>query len=241
MPFALFNGSQFRGFFNSYKTSLISTDAFKNSTEIPQFNDASNSTYGIGFSGQFVENIFNPYRGWIIDIQGGAGKNKIEKNPNLELVNYDSVLLEANIIEAKVNFQFFQPIAKNSTIMFQVNGAFKQSENLVDNQLYRVGGMGTLRGFDQQSILSSSFSFFTVEYRFLLDEKSRISLFSDFGWYEKNTVTDYQTDFPYGIGAGIAFDTSVGMFSLNYALGSQFASPLNFQTGKIHFGFVNFF
>lgn len=241
LPFTLYNGTRFRAFYNQFRTSLISTYNYQNRTDIPNFNDANNNSYGIGFTGSFVQNIFNPYKGWLLDLQGGAGKNKIIQNPGLEHVNYDSVLLESNLLEGEIKVSYFQPISRSSTIMIQVNSAVKLSDNLVENQLFRIGGLNSIRGFDEQSILSSSFAITTIEYRFLLDEKSRISVFADIGWYEKNAITNFQTDTPYGFGAGITFETNVGMFSLNYALGSQFNNPINFKTGKIHFGFVNFF
>lgn len=241
LPFTLYNGSRFRGFFNQFKTSLISTYNYQADTTIPPFNDAQVNSYGIGYSAESVENKFNPYKGFIIDFQGGAGKNKIIKNANLEHVNYDSILLESTYLEGKVKLSYFQPLSNHSTLLIQVNSGLKQSNNLVENQLYRIGGLNTIRGFDQQSILASSFSIATLEYRFLIDEKSRISVFTDIGWYEKKVINDFKTDVPFGFGAGISFETKVGMFSLNYALGSQFANPINFKTGKIHFGFVNFF
>ena len=48
-------------------------------------------------------------------------------------------------------------------------------------------------------------------------------------------------DRPFGVGAGISFDTRAGIFSLNYAIGKQFNNPIDFKTAKIHFGFVSVF
>ena len=49
------------------------------------------------------------------------------------------------------------------------------------------------------------------------------------------------SDFPFGIGAGINFETKAGIFGLNYALGSQNNNPLSIKNAKIHFGYVNYF
>ena len=241
IPFTLSNGSQFKGYFNKYSTSLISTQLYENSVEVPPYNDALNNTYGVGFTGFFVENKFNPYSGWIIDLTAGAGTNEIIKNSQLEQVNYDSISLESSFIESHVQLSYLHPITRNTTLLLKANTATKQSNNLVDNQLYRIGGLNTLRGFDEQSIFASSFAIATIEYRLLFDENSRVSVFTDIGWYEQNSITNYKTDIPYGFGAGITFGTGVGLFSLNYAMGSQFGSPVNFKTGKVHFGFINFF
>jgi len=241
IPFRMMNGSQFKGYLNQFKTSLIATSLYENSTKIPAFNDAKNLTYGIGYSAFFVENRFNPYKGWIIDFTGGAGTNTILKNGNLELVNYDSINLESSFLEGHLNLSYFQPISRNSTLLFQTNSGFKQSDNLVDNQLFRIGGLNSIRGFDQQSIFASSYAIGTIEYRLLFGETSRIVLFYDIAWYEQNSISNFKTDIPYGFGTGISFGTGVGQFSLNYALGSEQGNPIIFKTGKIHFGFVNFF
>ena len=61
------------------------------------------------------------------------------------------------------------------------------------------------------------------------------------GWIEKKLTHEYLNDIPYGLGAGINFETKPGIFSISYALGSQQNNPLLFKTAKIHFGFINFF
>ncbi len=241
IPFKLNNGTEFLGYLKNFSTSLISTDAYQNSTEIPPYNDAKSLSYGVGFSSFKVENKFNPYKGWTIELSGGAGTNTIIKNTALENVNYDSIPLESSSLEGTLRAQYFQPVTAQTTLLFRINSAFKNSANLVDNQLYRIGGLSTMRGLDEQSVFASSYGVATIEYRLLFDENSRISLFYDQGWYEQSTLTKFSTDTPYAFGAGLTFGTKVGLFSLNYALGSQFGNPINFKTGKIHFGFVNFF
>lgn len=241
VPYRISNGTEFHGFYDQFTTSLISVTDFENSESIPPFNDAENRLYGIGFTGQFVQNRFNPYKGWLIELNGGAGNNIIKRNPALEMVNYDSINLESRLLQGELNLSFFQPITAQTTLLIRANTATKQTNNLVDNQAYRIGGLNTLRGFDEQSIFASSYFIGTLEYRLLFDKNSRIVLFYDWAWYELSTITKFVSDNPYSFGAGITFGTKAGMFSLNYALGAQFNNPVNFRTGKIHFGFVNVF
>jgi hemolysin activation/secretion protein len=74
-----------------------------------------------------------------------------------------------------------------------------------------------------------------------LEQNSFFSLFYEQGWYENQVPEDLITDTPFGFGAGISFETKIGIFSLNYALGRQFNNPIEFRGSKIHFGFVNYF
>jgi hypothetical protein len=48
-------------------------------------------------------------------------------------------------------------------------------------------------------------------------------------------------DKPYGLGAGLNFETKAGIFSFTYAVGSLQDEPLSFKEAKIHFGLVNLF
>ena len=117
--------------------------------------------------------------------------------------------------------------------------AFLYNEALFDNELFRIGGIKTIRGFDEESIFASSYIIGTLEYRFILDKNSSIYAFSDGGYYEKTNSTINDT--PIGFGVGMNFQTGAGIFSINYAVGKQFDNPIDFRASKIHFGFVNFF
>ena len=125
--------------------------------------------------------------------------------------------------------------------MLKVKGATFFNENIFVNELFRIGGIKTIRGFDEESIFASSYLIGSLEYRFILEQNSNIYLFYDYGVLEKNERENYESDTPYSFGAGISFETKPGIFSLSYALGSQFGAPIIFRTAKVHFGFTSFF
>ena len=45
-----------------------------------------------------------------------------------------------------------------------------QSENMFKNELFRIGGLKTLRGFDEESITASFYNIATLEWRFLFEQ-----------------------------------------------------------------------
>ena len=49
---------------------------------------------------------------------------------------------------------------------------FYIGETMFQNELFRIGGLKTLRGFDEESIFASVYSIFTLEYRFILEQNS---------------------------------------------------------------------
>ena len=115
------------------------------------------------------------------------------------------------------------------------------NDDLYANELYRIGGLKTLRGMDEASITASSYVISTVEYRFLYEENSNFFLFVDQAWWERHVKDEFSTDTPMGFGLGTTFETKAGLFSLTYALGQQFDNPIQLRGGKVHFGFISLF
>jgi hypothetical protein len=66
-------------------------------------------------------------------------------------------------------------------------------------------------------------------------------LFFNQAYYEDRSKLSVFSDEPYGLGAGLNFETKAGIFSFTYAVGSLQDEPLSFKEAKIHFGLVNLF
>jgi hemolysin activation/secretion protein len=107
--------------------------------------------------------------------------------------------------------------------------------------MYRIGGLRTLRGFSEEVLFATTYSVASFEYRYLFEENSAVYLFTDAAWYEKTGTTNYVRDTPLGFGAGVNFETKSGIFTFNYALGSEFNNPILVRNAKISFGFRNVF
>ena len=144
---------------------------------------------------------------------------------------------------SEIEAMLFIPIKNRGTIKIGNQSAWLENSTLFLNDLYRIGGLKTLRGFDEESILASIYSIFTLEYRFLFEENSYLFFFSDAAYYENRGISfsGDRYDAPYSIGTGISFQTKAGIFSINYALGSQYGNAIDLRRGKVHFGIVSHF
>jgi hemolysin activation/secretion protein len=185
----------------------------------------------------------NPRKGFSITGTAGAGNKTIKKNDKLNPVVYNNLKLKSVQYSTELEADLFIPIKNRSTVKLGTRSAYLHNENLFQNELFRIGGLKTLRGFDEESIFASSYYIFSLEYRYLLEENSYLFLFGE-GAYTENlsiTYTGDRYDTPYGFGAGISFETKAGIFSINYALGSQYNNPIDIRAGKVHFGIVNYF
>jgi hemolysin activation/secretion protein len=134
------------------------------------------------------------------------------------------------------------PISGNNIIKFAFRGAsIFGNSTIFRNELFRIGGLKTLRGFDEESIFCSTYIIPTMEYRFLFSKNSNLLLFAEGAWYDNNSNGKYLQDTPISVGAGVNFETKAGILSLNYGIGNQFGNGFDPRSGKIHFGLTALF
>ena len=242
----LLERGDFVSLFVENKTSnLLSRNSFAEAIQIPELGDVRVNSFGLAYVRNKTNYKYNPTSGLLMNLNFSAGRKELRKIRVLEQNKpelYDSIQLRTNQFKGGVLLEYYIPLAQRSTIKIANRSASIYSERLYANELMRIGGLRTLRGFDEESISASTFSIFTLEYRFLLDQNSFFSVFSDYGLYENNTTgVEYISDTPVGVGAGVSFETKAGIFTFNYAVGSQFGNPIDVRAAKIHFGFINFF
>lgn len=233
--------SQLTTYFNSRKSDLISTIPFQYMTSLPNFADVTIQSYGLLYKTSTLNYKFNPTKGIDFELNISAGSKKIRKNAGLNEIVYQGVQLNSTNYRTELNAHYFIPLKKRSTLKTSINGGFIINESIFENELFRLGGNRTIRGFDEESIFASSFGIFTLEYRYLLEENSALFAFIEGAKLEKNTRNSYSKSDLYSFGAGINFQTKPGIFSVSYALGAQVGNPLLIRSAKIHFGFINYF
>ena len=118
-------------------------------------------------------------------------------------------------------------------------GLFDKNDSYSENELYRIGGFGSIRGFNEESILANLYGIGSLEYRFLPNEGFYISLFGDYAFTENKRV-NLNTNF-FSFGTGLSFLTKLGIFNLSYAVGKTDSTPFDFNNSKIHFGILSQF
>lgn len=241
VQYLLIGGNYLKVFYNNKTSTLLSTKGLENVTTLPVNADVSTNMYGLGLKYEKLDYRLNPRKGYNFIINASAGTKKIKKNDKLNPVVYEKIKLSSALYTSDFEGNIFLPIADRSTIKVGAQAAFIYGETTFQNELFRIGGLKTLRGFDEESIFASTYSIFTLEYRFILEQNSYMYVFGDIAPYENNNSKEYIRDNPYGFGAGISFETKAGIFSINYALGKQFSNPIELRSGKIHFGIVNYF
>jgi translocation and assembly module TamA len=254
LQYRFIGNDYFKVFYNIQRTSLITVDTnqIKATRSLPEASDIVNNTYGLGFKMSRFDYFINPRKGFGIDVNAGVGVKEIIRNPTIEALQfsdgkggtqslYDTIPVKFVQYKVKGMAELFIPIFTRASIRTQAFGGHIVAENLFINELFRIGGIRTLKGFDEQAIFASTYVIGNIELRYLLQQNSNVLLFWN-GAYYRNTVRNpVLSDTPYGFGAGLNMETGAGVFSLFYAVGKEFNNPINLSRAKVHFGFVNYF
>lgn len=235
-----FNGLNFiKAFYKIKNTNLLSTSGYSLITTLPEFADVTTLSYGLATGIEQLDYRFNPRKGFNLNASIQTGTKKITKNNKINEIAYQGVIFNSTQYQLETDLAVYAPIYKNNVLKFGLQAASVfGNATLFRNELFRIGGLRTLRGFDEESIYASSYVIPTIEYRFLFSKNSNLFVFGEGAWYENTSGRSYVKDTPYSFGAGISIDTKAGILTLLYSQGQQFNNGFDGRNGKIHFGLV---
>lgn len=128
-------------------------------------------------------------------------------------------------------FKIFNLNTKNSIYM-RFNGATLISDTYLENELFRFGGINSIRGFEENSLFCSLYGLLNTEYRLQLSKSIYINSITDVAYFENKILDTKEKLFGYGFGFGIF--TKAGLFRFNYANGKLENQKFNLSNSKIH-------
>ena len=229
VSYKLNNGTTFRAHYRYVNSNLLS--GAENSIEFESLSSYTTNSYGLSFEKKQVDNIVNPSRGSAFMSKFYLGQRTL---------NSDSNSVSNVTVSAHIHYQQYIPFFKRHVLFISGSFDMYSSPVIYQNELFRFGGLNTLRGFNEEELFASAKAVATIEYRFLLDQSSNIFIFFDQCMYENNAL-EYFKDQPFGFGTGISFGSKIGIFNITYALGKKFSNPIDFRSSKIHFGYTAYF
>ncbi len=201
-----------------------------------EYNSTSVNNFGFNLHKNKLNQSFNPNKGYLINCELLAGIKKTYLN-----VNNEERLFNSPNYYSSIYYSQFIKLNNRITSRIGINALTTINDNLFENELTRIGGYQSLRGFDEESIFVSSYLIGNFEFRFLLDRKSNVFVFSDIAWTEKKINSSYSEQSYNSVGIGTNFSVNNGMLTIIYALGRETNIPFVLKTGKIHLGFNSYF
>jgi len=112
------------------------------------------------------------------------------------------------------------------------------SDFLLENEVFRIGGANSIRGFNEQSIFTSQFSYINMEYRYVTSRTSYLYSISDIGFIK--TINDL-TESIFGLGFGYLFSIKKTQVNLGLVVGRQPSEGFNLNSSKFIINWKSFF
>ena len=226
-------------FFAEQRGSFI--DALQDTTVLPQNLDSQYNSYGLGYAFNSLDDLFFPHRGALLNAQGAVGTKTITKNAQLLPELYDGVPLRSTQYTFGLRAERYFPVKRAGVLMLRLRGEGLVNPRLFTNDLLRLGGLNSLRGFNENQFYASSYAVATAEFRQFIGEDSYVFLFGDQAYTRHDVTNDRFEDQPTGVGAGLSFRTAAGLFQFVYSVGRSRDQPFELRTSKIHFGLTSRF
>jgi len=243
-------------FVQQYASNLIEVDTnfIKRTKKLPVFLDLRTTNIGAELQYNGTDFRFNPRKGMDLNLTLTGGIRKLLKNNSItslkkdQLNNafdfsglYDTMTLSTSQFRMNMRIDQFIQLGQNATIRSGLQAGWINGKKLFLNELFQLGGIKTLRGFDEESFYASEYAIATIEYRYLIGSSSYLFSFLDAAHLGRKSIQGNMQGKYAGVGVGLALETKSGLFSLAYAAGKNKALPFNFRESKIHFGFVSLF
>jgi len=224
-------------------SSLSNSVQYKNETRLPPSSDVRYLSYGLSFERNTLDDYLYPRSGFRLLLQAEVGNKRIIKNPFLDARVYEGLALNTVQTSVRAMAQQYYSLSSSgkSVLLLRLQAAHLANPHLFYNDLFRLGGLNSLRGFNENTFFASAYTVGTVEYHFFTDETSYLLLCYDQAWLAARTVQGNGQDTPLGLGAGVSFSTRAGAFNLIYSLGKSANQAFGLTYSKIHLGFLSIF
>ena len=228
-------------FFAEQRSSFL--DSLKNKTVLPENLDSQYNSYGLGYAWNSLDDLFFPHRGYLLNAQGAVGTKTISKNSQLRPELYNGLPLRTTQYSLGLRAERYFPVKRAGVLLLRLRGEGLFSPRLFANDLFRLGGLNSLRGFNENQFYTSSYAVATAEFRQFIGADSYVFLFVDQAYTRHDVAADRYTDQPTGTGAGLSFRTAAGLFQFVYSVGQSGYANQSFglKTSKIHFGLTSRF
>ncbi len=219
--FHMFKNGKVAALFNSeHSTDLKKSDL---SDYIKSYKK---NKYGINLSYNTLRNDLLFPEKFVFDIDGFYALRKTDTDKNNQII-------------ASLKINYLWKISSRNYLSVQNQSGLINSDMLYKNELFRLGGLKTIRGIDEESIPASAYSIINMEYRYKTNADSYFYALTDLALL-KDQIYESTTNI-FGFGLGYSFLTKAGHIDLAYALGKFKNEPVSFNNSRLHFKIVNFF
>nr|WP_321237269.1 hypothetical protein [uncultured Psychroserpens sp.] len=128
-------------------------------------------------------------------------------------------------------FKIFNLNDKNS-IYARISSNYLVSDTYLENELPRFGGINSIRGFEENSLIANLYGVLNTEYRYKLNNSIYIHSVIDAAYFENQIANQKGKLFGFGFGFGLL--SKAGLFRFNYTSGKTEDQKFRLSDSKIH-------
>ncbi|AWA28713.1 hypothetical protein HYN48_00650 [Flavobacterium magnum] len=112
---------------------------------------------------------------------------------------------------------------------------YLKSGMYIINELYRFGGINSVRGFNENSLQGNTLLSVLTEYRYRIAPNLYVHTITDYAYFEDSAMKNEGTLFGFGLGFGIL--TKNGLLNLVYANGNANHQEIKLSNSIVHLSF----
>jgi len=207
---------------------FVSFDS-ENSENNIKTNSNNISTYenyflGFGYEYKILKNDFFRNDLFFIKINPSFGKRKTIENTSQQ-------------IKIATTIAYLLDLSRKNSIYFRNKTGILNSTNYFDNELYRIGGNNSIRGFNEQSIFVKNYLLQNIEFRYQTSKSSYMYTITDLALVS----TTNSKEKLYSFGLGYLFNSNNSQINISTAVGTNTKNPLDFKNTQFFVNWVNFF
>jgi hypothetical protein len=202
------------------------------STESSDIQNSNNQT---------LSDFKNSFYTFSIDFKKNSTKNnlfpiKTSLNITLATGNRNTITnpsLKQNFVNFNIMNDFY--INEKNIINVKNQNYYLKSQNYLTNELFRFGGINSIRGFTENSLHSNLMIALMTEYRYLIFPNLYFNSILDYCYYEDPTITikENKNKKLIGIGMGLAVQTTNGLLKIALTNGKTENEEIKFYNTNI--------
>lgn len=244
-PFSAFIGfdlyRQDSTFLNT-KFDVKSEYQLNTSSKIAISYASEQSNYLLNIIDENIESFTNSFIGITYDLKV-TSKNSLFNNIlkfNISAItgNRKSPINKVKQLKFNLNSIINIKTSKRSYVYLRNDTGYLNSSNYLTNELFRIGGINSIRSINEQSVFTNKYSFLNIEYRYITSSSSYLYSISDIAYY--NTIKN-STERLLGLGLGYNFKINSSKISLGYINGINQNNSSNINNSRLIVQWTTFF
>ena len=162
-------------------------------------------------------------------------KFSLEVNPTLGKRKTDNE--SSNQFKIETSTSYIWDLNIRNSIYIKNRIGYLSSDTLINNELFRIGGANSIRGFNEQSLITNNYNYFNLEYRYLTSKKSFIYTITDIGKIKVNSKNENIL----GLGIGYFFTANKSLINISTSLTKTKSQTTDLNTLKLNIIWKNIF